>query len=363
MSERVVAGLRTRFWDYAPANQLLDAATPPTPASLAPEQVAVGERAQDRQRRLFGAAIRANPALDPRAPAESPVVLAMLAWARREITKSFLDQMPIPNFEQSTENEPVPNTETPPVEEAGAVPSTRLFTGDYDTGDFSDWRWMHNAYYDGTGTDNPQTSYAARVVDDPERGKVARYELRSGDIAVGDNERTEVVGPIVGREGETGWYALSFKFDPEFPMDHASQGWGVVSQFHTETDGSPPLSITVDRRDGYWSVAVHEFSAPGNLVDTFSIYDAPLNPGEWQDVKLEVRWSASGEVGYVRVWKDGVLQTLIGPAEGEQTYRGPTLTPGGGTVYYKEGYYRQPMSETGVVYHDGFRYASTEDGL
>ena len=240
MSERGVAGLRTRFWDYAPANQLLDAATPPTPASLAPEQVAVGERAQDRQRRLFGAAIRANPALDPRAPAESPVVLAMLAWARsRQITKSFLDQMPIPNFEQSTENEPVPNTETPPVEEAGAVPSTRLFTGDYDTGDFSDWRWMHNAYYDGTGTDNPQTSYAARVVDDPERGKVARYELRSGDIAVGDNERTEVVGPIVGREGETGWYALSYKFDPEFPMDHASQGWGVVSQFHTETDGSP----------------------------------------------------------------------------------------------------------------------------
>jgi hypothetical protein len=37
--------------------------------------------------------------------------------------------------------------------------------------------------------------------------------------------------------------------------------------------------------------------------------------------------------------------------------------PGGGAVYYKEGYYREPMAPTGIVYHAGFRAASTEAGL
>jgi len=41
-----------------------------------------------------------------------------------------------------------------------------------------------------------------------------------------------------------------------------------------------------------------------------------------------------------------------------------TLMPGGGGVYFKQGYYRDPsIVQTGVVYHDGFSIADTEDGL
>jgi hypothetical protein len=41
-----------------------------------------------------------------------------------------------------------------------------------------------------------------------------------------------------------------------------------------------------------------------------------------------------------------------------------TLMPGGGGVYFKQGYYRDSdITATGVVYQDGFSMATTEAGL
>ena len=45
---------------------------------------------------------------------------------------------------------------------------------------------------------------------------------------------------------------------------------------------------------------------------------------------------------------------------GADTYFVRTLIPGTKTVYYKEGYYRQSMPPTGIVYHTGFRVATEE---
>jgi hypothetical protein len=76
---------------------------------------------------------------------------------------------------------------------------------------------------------------------------------------------------------------------------------------------------------------------------------------------MRVTWSASDSIGSVELWHDGVLQTLT---NGQTEYNVRTLTPGGGGVYYKEGYYRQAgIAPTGVVYHAGFRVASTQAAL
>jgi hypothetical protein len=76
---------------------------------------------------------------------------------------------------------------------------------------------------------------------------------------------------------------------------------------------------------------------------------------DWHDVTMQINWSASDSVGFVRLWLNGVRQNFV---NGSDTYYVRTLIPGTRTVYYKEGYYRKAMQPTGIVYHTGFRVAT-----
>jgi hypothetical protein len=75
---------------------------------------------------------------------------------------------------------------------------------------------------------------------------------------------------------------------------------------------------------------------------------------------MQINWSTSDTQGWIRVWINGVRQTFT---NGSDTYYVRTLIPGTNTVYYKEGVYRQPVASTDIVYHAGFRSATTEAGL
>jgi hypothetical protein len=236
-----------------------------------------------------------------------------------------------------------------------------LLVGDYATGDFSQWPTVQVINYNDSGKDYVP-SYSASIVQDPARGNVARFEVRSGDVPpFGGGERAEVQGDSSstgGAEGQTRWYRFSTKFDPSFPMNHADLGWGVTNQWHQGSSvGSPPVSWTVDKKDGYWSLTIEKQSAPGVFLQSFSIFDTPLSVGQWHDVMMEIHWSTSDEEGWIKLWHNGVRQTL---ANGADTYFGRTLIPGAPTVYYKEGMYRQPTAATDVVFHTGFSSFDSE---
>ena len=66
-----------------------------------------------------------------------------------------------------------------------------LFTGDYSTGDFSQWPSVRNRGYNGDGGRYVPT-YSTTVVDYPAKGKAAGFEVRSGDVpsSVAVNGRT-----------------------------------------------------------------------------------------------------------------------------------------------------------------------------
>jgi hypothetical protein len=230
-----------------------------------------------------------------------------------------------------------------------------LFLGDYATGNFSQWPTVQTRDYNGSGNDYAP-SYSASIVQDAAKGDVARYEVRAGDVPpFGGGERAEVQGDSAttgGVEGQTRWYRFSTKFDPSFPMNHAELGWGVTNQWHqSSSSGSPPVSWTVDKKNGYWSLSIEKQSAPSVFLQTFSIFDTPLNVGQWHDVMMEIHWSASDEKGWIRLWLNGVRQTFT---NGADTYFVRTLIPGAPTVYYKEGMYREPTASTDIVFHTGF---------
>lgn len=246
---------------------------------------------------------------------------------------------------------------------AASAPPTRIFTGDYSPGNFSQWPGVQNQGYQGPGAEYAPTNYSASIVADRQTGYAARFEVRSGDVPpFGGSERSEVQADnsTGGAEGQTMWYAFSTRFDPSFPRNHADLGWGLTNQWHaTDAGGSPPVGWYVDQRNGFWSLTIHKQSSPGSYLQKFSIFDVPLG-SDWHDVRMQIRWSSSDAVGFIRLWLNGVRQTF---SNGSDTYSVRTLVPGTDSVYYKEGMYRAPMAATDIVYHAGFRCASEESGL
>lgn len=249
-------------------------------------------------------------------------------------------------------------TTTPPPN-----PAARLFNGDYSTGDFRQWDVVQTKNYNSSGT-NYVPTYSASIVQDPAKGKVARFEVRSGDVPpFGGGERSEVQAgdETGGTEGQTRWYAFSTKFDSTFPQNHADLGWGLTNQWHANASGgSPPVGWYLDAKNGHWSLVVNRQSAPGTYLNSLSLIDVPLKVGTWHDVKMQVTWSRSDTVGAIKLWLNGVPQTFT---NGSTTYNVRTLIPGASSVYYKEGIYRQAMAPTAIVYHTGFRTATAEGGL
>lgn len=251
---------------------------------------------------------------------------------------------------------------TPP---AASAPSTRIFTGDYSPGNFSQWPGVQNQGYLGPGADFVPTNYSASIVRDPERGYAARFEVRSGDIPpFGGSERSEVQGDdsTGGMEGQTTWFAFSTKFDPSFSTDYNIwPQWNVTNQWRPNSSaGSPPFSFGLTA-GGNWSLTIDPQSSPGVYRGgAYSIWSVPMDRGNWHDIKMQVHFSTSSTGGWIQLWQNGVRQTF---ADGSGTYYFATMIPGTTADYYKEGLYRAPKASTDVVYHAGFRSATTEAAL
>lgn len=92
------------------------------------------------------------------------------------------------------------------------------------------------------------------------------------------------------------------------------------------------------------------------------LWSTPLDNGTWHRVEMRVVWSTDPTIGAVELWYDGAPITFTGgPNTGQLVTKIQTLTPGGGGVYFKQGYYRTAAAtETGVVFHDGYKVYSQD---
>ncbi|NNH70785.1 hypothetical protein HLB23_13070 [Nocardia uniformis] len=252
------------------------------------------------------------------------------------------------------------------------TPRGDSFVGDFETGNFDQWENCQNIVVtSGPCVNYPKPNDSMRV----ERSVVrqgqygARFEVRQGDmpaeLCCGD--RAEVSGGEATRadEGDERWYQWSTRFEGGFPAD---QGWSVLSQWHADEDGPPPLAIAAgptNVENDHWGLVISTWWAPGNPGPTYTPWRTRIVPDIWNDIKLHVRWSARDSAGFVELWVGGERQMFdAAPCYGQLRCTVRTLMPRGGGVYFKQGYYRDPeIGPQGVVYHDGFSSAATEAGL
>ncbi|MGV9414110.1 polysaccharide lyase [Nocardia sp. NPDC003693] len=251
-------------------------------------------------------------------------------------------------------------------------PPVERFVGDFETGNFDQWANCQNVavsstpcadYTDPTDSMRVETS----VVRQGEYA--ARFQVGEGDTPdrICCGARAEVSGEDATRadEGDERWYQWSTRFESGFPAD---RGWTVLSQWHAEEDGSPPLAVAAgptNVSENHWGIVISTWNGPGDAGPTYTPWSMQLVPDVWNDIKLHVKWSARDTDGYVELWLGGQRQTFdASPCAGQVRCAIRTLMPNGGGVYFKQGYYRDPgITPLGAVYHDGFSAALSEDAL
>ncbi len=218
------------------------------------------------------------------------------------------------------------------------------WTGNYETGDFS--QWVYGVQQEAAGR--------ATIVSSPSRQGhyAARYEVDPGDNNVagsGSGERTEALLDQVTTDGYSGreqWWAWSTYWDPTFQS--TTSGWNYFTQFHhTGTTGQASVAWASPGNTILMRVCDGDTSAPTCRYWTL---DSNRQNGRWYDFVFHVKWSSDSTVGFIEMWENG--NKIVPLTQLATLYAGQA-------VYLKQGYYREAQSTTAVLYHDGMRRGSS----
>ncbi|MDH3225888.1 MAG: polysaccharide lyase [Thermoleophilia bacterium] len=224
----------------------------------------------------------------------------------------------------------------PPVGPNEPLPGTRVFSASYENGSTSPWRVRETV-----------SAERIKVVSSPKAAqgnRSVRFEVRPGEDPLGNfGDRAELAfaGPSI-EEGQEYWYEWFTLFPQGFPTE-SSRVWQVFSQWHSRGNGPPPLGWYIDGNQMVLTANRH--AAERQNLGARILWRGAIKPGQWRRIRMNVKFSGSDSVGFVRLWIDG--KQVISKASVRTTY------PGLGN-YFKQGYYRCACSNaTAVVHHDG----------
>ncbi|HYY32694.1 MAG TPA: polysaccharide lyase [Gaiellaceae bacterium] len=236
----------------------------------------------------------------------------------------------------------------PGIFSAKNTPDPVLFSGDWETGDATQWsvnQWNRNF----------PLSDQFRIVTDPVRqGRyAAKFIVRPGDkFGTTSGERSEVA--YVGAnetQDDAYWYGWSVLF----PRDWTTpSGWAYFTQWHSRFPVPPPIAFNV--KDDRLFVYTNTGQLNANGVGTNKVgyqFAASLRRGEWNDFVVHIVWSATN--GSIAVWHRAGGDPF---AKALEVSGIPTLQTSNGVIssnYLKLGLYRNADStDTDALYQDGF---------
>jgi len=237
-----------------------------------------------------------------------------------------------------------PPAKSPPPAKDPEPSSGLLFSGDFETGDLSQWEGAQRA-------DPGRVTVVTRPVD---QGRFSgRFEVRKGDSVAkgsGNGNRAEVLarrqdgdGVWPDREGTERYYGWSTYFPRNYPV--VRKAWQTFVQWKNKGSGSSPIAM------GIYNGRMH-LHAKVRGGPAGKLWKAPLVRGRWQRFVMHVKWSPDPRVGFVELWHNGrrVLPRRYRPTMYRE--RDGQVLPN----YLKQGLYRSSgIVPPQIVYHDGMR--------
>lgn len=210
-----------------------------------------------------------------------------------------------------------------------------VWKGDFETGDRSQY-----------SSTQMVSSDRLQVVTNPvSEGKYAlKATVKQGDDPIDSSgNRNELVYMSNEAVGSEYYYRWRVMFASDFP---SVDTWQLFTQWHhSGCCGSPPVEFFVKGEEIRLTV---------NSSGT--VWTTKLTRGVWHEFILHAKWSPDANVGFVELWHNG--EKALAKRKAATMYSGDKN-------YLKLGLYRSDtVSQTGVVYHDGFVQATTlEDVL
>lgn len=209
---------------------------------------------------------------------------------------------------------------------AGTLGPNLLWSGNYDTGNLSQWDLVQEA-----------APGRISIVPSPTEpsNPVARYEVRPED-SIGDTSPRAEVGEFLGeKEGEERWYRWYTYFPESFPTNFPN-GFITFTQWRAVDESEEYSSFMV------WGERL-ELRREGTRWST------KLTKGVWHKFVYHVKWSPDPNVGFIELFYDG---QLVLPKTNVRTMGGTVADPI--ENYVKQGLYKAEEVPTGVLYQDGF---------
>lgn len=212
---------------------------------------------------------------------------------------------------------------------SGPASASVVWRGDFETGDRSQYSLSQMVSAD-----------RLQVVTSPvAEGRYAlKVTVKQGDNPINaSGNRNEVVHWGNETEGTEYYYRWKVMFPTDYP---SVRTWQLFTQWHHDgCCGSPPV----------------EFYAYGDelrlrLTNGADVWTAPMVRGVWNEFVFHVKWSSNPAVGFIELWHN---------REKALAKRSLATMYAGAQNYLKLGLYRNnTITQTGVVYHDGFIQAT-----
>jgi chitodextrinase len=246
---------------------------------------------------------------------------------------------------------PPPPSPPPPPPPPPPPAGTVLFDGGFDTGDTSQWSFIHEFVSE---------RFRAVTSDGitPRKGShMARVEVRynepaswtaGANVSLAQKDGLPNIGP--GKDIYTGFSVYLPNGFPYVPKQYMNN----IMEWHADAPMSQaPIHFMIDSINlpVNFAVDLHTDMTGYSPKGRWSF--GPLVTGRWVDFVLRVKW-ATDTSGIVEGWMDGVKKFTSGPIR----------TWGGQRIVYPElGYYRANYNSTAVLYVDAFKIGTSYESV
>ncbi|HHL32187.1 MAG TPA: hypothetical protein ENJ41_06335 [Oceanospirillales bacterium] len=249
------------------------------------------------------------------------------------------------------------------------------FDGGFETGNHQQWS-------DLNWNLNRPESEQFQIVTTPVRQGLfaAKTIVHDGDEFLDTGgERCDLERPanFNEHEGDEYWYAFSTQFDSNWQNPGPVPGdWLLIADWHAsanypdicqplqlETDGDGKLKATVlsGNVEGY-----NCFNGSGTAFYHEQVLLNNVSPGLWHDFIIHIKWTSSNN-GLIEIWHllegEKKFSKLL-ELNNIPTLQFKTNPANPDSPYFILAHYRDSLNtHTSVLYHDGFRQATTAAAL